>query len=67
MLCCFIDCCKMMGWSCFVLFVDLSKAFDYAVREVVMGWMESAPDDHEGRRQYLVSVVIPDDAVDNIL
>jgi hypothetical protein len=25
----------------FVLFIDLSKAFDYAIREVVMGWMPS--------------------------
>ncbi len=23
-----------------VVFADLSKAFDYAVREVVMGWMD---------------------------
>jgi hypothetical protein len=63
----FMDLCKMMGWSCFVLFVDLSTAFDYAVREVVMGWMDDSPDDVDGRRQYLVSIGIPEDAVDDIL
>ena len=36
----FADLCMLRGWSLFVLFVDLSKAFDYAIREVVMGWME---------------------------
>ena len=36
----FADVCSVRGWSLFVLFVDLSKAFDYAIREVVMGWME---------------------------
>jgi exonuclease III len=35
----FADLCMARGWSLFVLFVDLSKAFDYAIREVVMGWM----------------------------
>ena len=36
----FADHCMVSGWSLLVLFVDLSKAFDYAIREVVMGWME---------------------------
>ena len=63
----FIDLCRLMGWSCFVLFVYLSKAFDYAVREVVMGWMENSPKDFAGRREYLISVGIPGDAVDDIL
>jgi hypothetical protein len=36
----FADLCMLRGWSFFVLFGDLSKAFDYAIREVVMGWME---------------------------
>ena len=38
----FLDLCSVRSWSCFVLFVDLSKAFDYAIREVVMGWMPDA-------------------------
>ena len=37
----FADLCSARGWSLFVLFIDLSKAFDYAIREVVMGWMPS--------------------------
>ena len=30
-----------LGRCYFVLFLDLTKAFDHAVREVVMGWMRS--------------------------
>ena len=37
----FADVCSAQGWSLFVLFIDLSKAYDYAIREVVMGWMPS--------------------------
>ena len=40
----FADTCTLLGWSMFVLFIDLSKAFDYAIREVVMGWMPSMVD-----------------------
>ena len=29
-----------MGWSSFILFVDLKKAFDKAIRELVMGWKQ---------------------------
>ena len=36
----FMDLCKLMGWSSFILFVDLKKAFDKAIRELVMGWMQ---------------------------
>ena len=35
----FSDACMARGWCLFILFIDLSKAFDYAIREVVMGWM----------------------------
>jgi hypothetical protein len=62
----FPDCCKLMSWSCFVLFVDLSKAFDYAAREVVMGWIENAPTARADQIAYLKEVGIPDDAADNL-
>eukprot|EP00959_Pyramimonas_sp_CCMP1952_P352226 7379998-Pyramimonas_sp.AAC.1 len=38
----FLDLCSARCWSFFVLSVDLSKAFDYAIREVVMSWMPDA-------------------------
>ena len=63
----FIDMCRLKAWSCFVLFVDLSKAFDYAVREVVMGWMQNAPTTREARRAQLIRVGIPEDSVDDLL
>ena len=63
----FLDCCKLRAWSSFVLFVDLSKAFDFAVREVIMGWMQNAPQDNDDRRDHLVRVGIPEHAVDELL
>ncbi|CAK0802742.1 unnamed protein product, partial [Prorocentrum cordatum] len=34
----FCDYCTAQGLSCFVWFVDLVKAFDRVVREIVLGW-----------------------------
>eukprot|EP00973_Karenia_brevis_P052823 7343752-Karenia_brevis.AAC.1 len=34
----FIDTCKVKGLSAFILFLDLRKAFDYCIREVLLGW-----------------------------
>ena len=36
-----MDMCMIRNLSCFVLFIDFSKAFDSAVRKVVMGLIES--------------------------
>ena len=36
----FMDLCKFMGWSHCILFADLTKAFDKAIREIVMGWKQ---------------------------
>ena len=63
----FLDMCTLFSWSCFVLFLDLSKAFDYAVREVVMGWMRGTGDcDYQARRDHLVRLGIPADVADEI-
>lgn len=35
----FIDACRLLERSMAVLYVDLSKAFDFALREVLLGWM----------------------------
>ena len=36
----FIDHCRLRSLSCFVLFIDLSKAFDFAFREVLLSWRQ---------------------------
>ena len=33
-----LDVAKIKGLSIAIIFVDLSKAFDHALREVVLGW-----------------------------
>ena len=41
---------KQRGWSCMLVFADLSKAFDKIVRESVLGWSdEVAPEDRHAR------------------
>ncbi|CAK0824310.1 unnamed protein product [Prorocentrum cordatum] len=59
----FLDLCSARSWSCFVLFVDLSKAFDYAIREVVMGWMPDASSASlEEKRALLEKLGVPERA-----
>ena len=36
----FIDICNLRTMSYAILYVDLSKAFDHAIREVVLGWSQ---------------------------
>ena len=38
----FMDLCRSFGLSFLVIFIDLSKAFDRAIRELVMGAMKGA-------------------------
>ena len=64
----FLDMCTLMGLSCFVLFVDLSKAFDYAIREVVMGWMHIMQGaDDSVKRAFLESLGVPHAACDKLV
>ena len=42
---CFIQYCMLSSLSCFILFVDLSKAFDMVIREVLMSFKQSFTDD----------------------
>ena len=54
-----IDYAKIMGMSIFVLFLDLEKAFDKVVREIVLGWPQNisvAP------IEYLLGLGLPSDA-----
>ena len=39
----FLDYCSMLSLCSFVLFVDLSKAFDFAIREILLGWRQGLP------------------------
>eukprot|EP00973_Karenia_brevis_P006717 913407-Karenia_brevis.AAC.1 len=58
----FIDLCVMRAFSYFILFIDLSKAYDYAVREVVTGWMRSQGNSTaEEKQALLVKLGVPDD------
>ena len=41
----FIDHCSIHSISCFVLFIDLSKAFDFAVREILLSWRQGFDED----------------------
>ena len=49
---CFMAYCAAQRKSCFVWFVDLVKAFDRAIREIVMGWPSGVDDPS----QYLASL-----------
>ena len=37
----FLDACRLAELSLAILYVDLSKAFDFAIREVLLGWRPS--------------------------
>ena len=61
----FLDVARLKTVSVMVLFVDLSKAFDYLIRELVLGWPA-----HIGpaeRRRYLAKVGVPEEQVDAML
>eukprot|EP00973_Karenia_brevis_P085828 11905929-Karenia_brevis.AAC.1 len=59
----FIDYANMAKLSFFVLFLDLIKAFDRIVRELVFGWPPDVPSDHA---QYLTDLGIPPKAAEYI-
>jgi hypothetical protein len=50
---------EMRNQSIFVLFVDLVKAFDEVVREVVVGWGDRPEHEH---LEYLISLGVADEA-----
>ena len=53
---CFHDAARMLALSTFTLFLDLSEAFDYAIREVVLGWLEGAPEGADEQTKYFTSL-----------
>ena len=54
-----IDYAKIMSLSIFVLFLDLEKAFDRVIREIVFGWPQNLEASH---MDYLLSLGLPEDA-----
>ena len=63
----FLDFCCLLALSCPVLFVDLTKAFDYALREIVMGWSSAMSIASHDRRNFLKGRGIPDEFLDDLL
>ena len=57
----FLDFCTLFCLSSMVLFLDLSKAFDFAPREIVMGWCGALPLDDGVRRNFLLGRGVPAD------
>jgi hypothetical protein len=45
---CFLDYCKLRAFSCCIIFVDLVKAFDFAIREILLGWRQNFDGDKIG-------------------
>ena len=45
----FLEMCKYMNWSVAILFVDLSKAFDYVIRELLLGFRQNFEGDCEAK------------------
>ena len=56
----FIEMCLLNASSYFILFVDLVKAFDRVVRELVMGWPSGVTDP----REYLLSLGLTNEQAD---
>ena len=51
-----VEAARVQELSCAVLFVDLSKAFDFAIREVLLGWPADVQDkDRESKIELLVA------------
>ena len=63
----FMDACIVKGLPFFVLFLDLIKAFDFALRELVMGWMGSSTfESTSDKHLHLASLGIPQDLVGDV-
>ena len=64
---CFLDMCMHYGLSAVVLFVDLSKAFHYAIREVALGFFEGALEDAAGQKAHFMSMKLDEDICDALV
>ena len=49
----FLAVAAVWGWSTFVLLLDLTKAFDKVLRELVLGWPEGFSGDQAGKDDHL--------------
>eukprot|EP00959_Pyramimonas_sp_CCMP1952_P180359 3771774-Pyramimonas_sp.AAC.1 len=56
----------LLGWSIFILFIDLSKAFDKTCRELVVGWPGGLGPERADRVQHLLSMGVSAHAADHI-
>ena len=64
----FIDLALARGMSCFILFCDLIKAFDFAVRELIFGYtFDSSSADEARKHEVFKSLNLPDDVAKHIV
>jgi hypothetical protein len=61
----FMDACRLMGYSIAIIFVDLSKAFDLIVRQLVLGW-DASLETMEQKMGVLTSLGLPEDVAGKI-
>ena len=62
-----LDLAKLTAKSASITFVDLTKAFDLAVRELALGWLEGAPATRDGRIAHLSKLGLQQDACEAIV
>ena len=60
----FIQYCIALNLSIAILFVDLSKAFDYAIREILLGWM---PGFNGSKRELLRSSGVGEECIEELI
>ena len=57
---------SFMNWSICILYIDLVKAFDRIVRELILGYPSSVGNDDEEKKKHLASLGLPGDVADFI-
>eukprot|EP00973_Karenia_brevis_P087211 12090115-Karenia_brevis.AAC.1 len=56
-----------MGWSCCVLFLDLTKAFDYTIRELLIGWPQHFNKSISEKKEYLCRLGVPESVAEQFV
>ena len=66
-----MDYCRIASLSCFALFLDLERAFDKVIREILVGWPQTPNgeeiSDPEQQLKYLISIGVHHEAADYVV